>query len=98
MQELNRRFRQKNKPTDVLSFSARDPSLLGSIVIDIDTAKSQAKGFKHSVEREIEDLFVHGVLHLLGLDHQNKKDADRMKQYEDYFGSILDQIDPKAKK
>jgi probable rRNA maturation factor len=92
MRQLNKRFRQKNKTTDVLSFVSREPQLLGSIVIDVEVAKIQAKQYQHSVDREITDLFVHGVLHLLGLDHQNKKDAEQMKQYEKFFGGILDQI------
>jgi probable rRNA maturation factor len=92
MTELNRRFRQKNKTTDVLSFSTRDAHLLGSIVIDIETAKAQADDYGHSLEREIHELFIHGALHLLGMDHQTKRDALRMKEFETFFGSILDQV------
>ncbi|MDB5038515.1 MAG: metalloprotease, partial [Bacteriovoracaceae bacterium] len=74
-----------------------DPHLLGSIVIDVDTANSQAVEFKHSLEREIYDLFIHGVLHLLGFDHQTKSEALQMSQYEKYFESLLDQIGKRKK-
>lgn len=98
MKDLNWRFRQKNKTTDVLSFNSRDASLLGSIVVDVAVASVQAKVYKHSLQREIYDLFIHGTLHLLGLDHHTRRDALQMKQYEDFFGSLLDQVDPEGQK
>lgn len=82
MKKLNHQFRKKNKPTDILSFNGLSRELLGSLVIDIDTAQKQALEYKHSRTREIHELFVHGVLHLLGFDHETPKDAEQMKKKE----------------
>ena len=74
--ELNRCYRGKDKPTDVLSFSQLEGNegvcsdSLGDIVISIDTAKRQAIKFKCSFEEELLRLLVHGVLHLFGYDHE----------------------------
>ena len=69
MRELNRKFRRKNKTTDVLTF-AGDAPLLGEIVISIDQARRQAAGEKHSLATEIRYLILHGILHALGYDHE----------------------------
>jgi probable rRNA maturation factor len=82
MQKLNRAFRGKNKTTDVLSFPSASSTLLGSIVIDLDTAAEQAGFYQHSLRREICELYVHGLAHLLGHDHENSADARRMKKFE----------------
>lgn len=82
MKSLNFRFRGKNTPTDVLSFEHSLGNLLGSIVIDVQTASKQARQFKHSTLREIQELFVHGLCHLLGYDHELPKDAQRMASVE----------------
>ena len=71
--ELNRDWRGKNKPTDVLAFAQReaqaaDPDLLGDIIISLDTAKRQAKKGLHA---ELLHLASHGLCHLLGYDHPN---------------------------
>ncbi len=71
---LNRDFRGKDKPTDVLSFPYNEPvgkhRLLGEIVISVDTASRQARALGHSLEEEIKRLLVHGFVHLLGYDHE----------------------------
>ena len=83
MQQLNRQYRKKNKATDVLSFSSSQPtSLLGSIIIDLDTAAEQAQFYRHSLKQEVEELFIHGLLHLAGMDHENFAEAQLMKSYE----------------
>jgi len=82
VQALNKYYRGKDKTTDVLSFESGVKDLLGSIVIDLETAKKQAKEYKHSIEREILELCVHGVFHLLGYDHENHAEAAMMKHYE----------------
>ena len=84
IQELNKTYRQKDKPTDVLSFPLEDmPGMpLGSIIISIDTAKKQAKEFGHSTEEEIKLLFIHGLLHLLGYDHEVDNGEMREKEKE----------------
>jgi probable rRNA maturation factor len=81
IQELNRTYRDKNQPTDVLSFPMYEadqveietyddePLLLGDIIISIPKAKEQAVEYNHSFERELGFLLVHGFLHLLGYDH-----------------------------
>lgn len=85
MKELNQLYRGKNKPTDILSFASDKPPLFGSLVIDVDTAKRQAKEFGHPIKKEIEELFIHGVLHLFGFDHERADEAEIMSAYEYYF-------------
>ena len=81
IQSLNREWRGKDAPTDVLSFSLRegdddDPGLLlpivmlGDLVLSIDTARMQAEERGHSLRDELRVLLVHGLLHLLGFDHE----------------------------
>ena len=90
--ELNRDYRHKNKPTDVLSFSqwegdapffvlpTGEPLPLGDLVISIETAQRQAVELHHTLSQEIEFLAVHGALHLLGYDHI--RDADRRVMWQ----------------
>lgn len=78
IRELNRRFRDVDRETDVLSFLDGDelPSgltLLGEIVISLDAAKRQSVEFGHDEIRELSELVLHGVLHLLGYDHENDR-------------------------
>ena len=70
--ELNTEFRGIPTPTDVLSFPLESEfsPFLGSVVISIDYAKEVAGRLKHSVENEIALLFIHGILHLVGFDHE----------------------------
>jgi probable rRNA maturation factor len=77
MRSLNRRYRGMDRATDVLSFSLREgpfsrvqPDVLGDIVIAVPTAARQAAQAGHALGREIEFLLVHGLLHLLGHDHE----------------------------
>lgn len=80
---LNRDFRKKDKPTDVLAFAMREgggpelPGLLGDVVVSVDTARRQAK---RGLEHEITFLWSHGLCHLLGYDHQNDRDERIMNQ------------------
>lgn len=66
MRELNRKFRHKNKTTDVLTFSDED----ADIVISLDQARRQAVDEKHSLATEVRYLVLHGILHALGYDHE----------------------------
>lgn len=80
IQQMNQMYRQKNQPTDVLSFvndEEQDDSL-GDIFISIDKAQEQAKTYGHSLEREIGFLAVHGYLHLKGYDHETKAQEEAM--------------------
>src|SRR5271166_301356 len=70
LQELNRRFRRKDKPTDVLSFPSAMPKLAGDIAISAEIAAANATEIGHSTETEVKILILHGLLHLAGYDHE----------------------------
>jgi probable rRNA maturation factor len=70
MRSLNRLWRQKDRPTDVLSFPSGESGFLGDLVIDVACAARQARGRGHSLTREMQVLLAHGLLHLLGHDHE----------------------------
>ena len=81
LERLNREFRSKPEPTDVLSFPAPAPhGDLGDIAISVDRAKAQAEELGHDTPTEIRVLMLHGVLHLLGYDHT--VDHGKMKRLE----------------
>ena len=80
MRELNLRFRRKKEPTDVLSFPANAPSLAGDIAISADIAATNADALGHSVDTELKILILHGLLHLVGYDHET--DAGEMQAEE----------------
>lgn len=90
MRTLNRKYRSKDRTTDVLSFSFREganshiqPNILGDIVVSVPAAARQAASAGHSTVREIELLLVHGLVHLLGYDHEvSAREARRMRQRE----------------
>lgn len=67
VQELNRRFRRKNKPTDVLSFPRPEG---GDIAISADIARQNARHYGHGASEEVKILILHGMLHLAGYDHE----------------------------
>lgn len=82
---INKEYRNKDMPTDVISFALEDNMeikldhrLLGDIYICIEKAHEQANEYKHSFLREIAFLMTHGLLHLLGYDHMNKDDEKVM--------------------
>jgi probable rRNA maturation factor len=74
IRRLNKLYRNKDKPTDVLSFpigeKVEDWLILGDIVISVDAAKRQAQELGHSLKEELRRLLVHGLVHLLGYDHE----------------------------
>jgi probable rRNA maturation factor len=82
LRRLNREYRGKDAPTDVLSFPASPgkSGRLGDIAISAARARAQAREFGHTTEQEIQILMLHGVLHLLGLDHET--DDGRMARAE----------------
>jgi probable rRNA maturation factor len=84
IQEINHEFRQINKPTDVLSFpyESMPGAPLGSITISIDFVEEKAKEYGHNVEDEFLLLFIHGLLHLLGFDHEVDSGEHRQKEEE----------------
>ena len=92
IQDINYNHRQINKPTDVLSFPldniANIPDFpLGSVIISIDFVEQKAKEFGHNDDNEVALLFIHGLLHLLGFDHEvdsgehRKKEEELIKQF-----------------
>ena len=100
--EYNREYRSVDRPTDVLSFPADEgddllappDGFLGDIMISIPRAREQAKALRHSTEREILFLTVHGVLHLLGYDHMRPEDEQIMLPVQ---RSIVEGIELSAK-
>jgi len=81
LRRLNREFRNQDCATDVLSFPAADSgAFLGDIAISFAKANQQAGEHGHSVTQEVEILMLHGLLHLLGMDHEN--DDGQMAQAE----------------
>ena len=93
MRGLNRRYRGKDRTTDVLAFAMREsltphpvpftPVMLGDVVIAVPTATRQAKQGRRSLDEELTVLLVHGILHLCGYDHErNEKEARRMHRRE----------------
>lgn len=101
IRRLNRDFRGINKVSDTLSFQyQKEPgyflpykaksnqvpvSELGDIIICWEQVKKQAQNHKHSIKKEIEKLFVHSLLHLLGYDHQDENSARKMYKLQDLF-------------
>jgi len=83
LQALNRRFRRKNKPTDVLSFPAMPglaPGFAGDVAISAEIAKQNARRLGHTAGEEIRILVLHGMLHLAGYDHE--RDNGEMQRKE----------------
>lgn len=108
VQKLNREFRGKDKPTNVLSFAnIDDPDFsfntefcddleLGDIIIALETLKKEAKLKKISLQDHFSHLWLHGVLHLLGYDHIIDKDADEMENLEIEILSRMNITNPYA--
>lgn len=91
--ELNRRFRAIDKPTDVLAFPLSDDPdadppdrYLGEVYVNVDRAAVQSEEYGVSLSQEIARLLVHGLLHLLGYDHETSPaEAKRMRTREEHF-------------
>lgn len=92
MQELNKKYRNKDRVTDVLSFPQFDgfeyltdygEINLGDVVICLEVAENQAKEYGHSLEREILYLFTHSMFHLLGYDHMSEEGKKEMREKEE---------------
>jgi probable rRNA maturation factor len=88
MQKLNARYRHKDYATDVLSFPAAknlptEAPLLGDVIISVDKAAEQAKEHRHKLDQEIVTLLIHGIVHLLGYDHERSaREARAMMRME----------------
>lgn len=95
---LNLAYRKTDRPTDVLAFAMRDAvapgeaalvggpeSVLGDVVVSVDRAAVQARRFRRTVEHEILKLVAHGVLHLLGHDHERADERREMRRLENRY-------------
>ena len=99
IKKINADYRKKNYPTDVISFAYREQpfpeikeenEVLGDIYISAEKAAEQSEEIGHSLKDEFARLLVHGILHLIGYDHEKgKKEEQRMQEMEDY---ILERI------
>jgi len=99
IQKLNCQYRNINQATDVLSFPLEEgfefgqiagcPRVLGDIVISLQRAEEQSIEYQHSLAREVCYLAAHGLLHLLGYDHQIKQDKRQMRLIEEQIMSRL---------
>jgi len=97
MRRLNARYRSIDRPTDVLAFamsegpfSEMNPHLLGDVVISTETALAQARKASRRVNAELDALLVHGILHLIGYDHERSRaDARLMREKERRLLHIL---------
>ncbi|TCW37682.1 rRNA maturation RNase YbeY [Laceyella sacchari] len=99
--QLNREYRDVDRPTDVLSFPLWEPDeewvideeeervALGDIVISLPKAKEQAEAYGHSLDREVGFLAVHGFLHLLGYDHETKEEEKEMFAKQEEILSLV---------
>ncbi len=102
IQALNRNYRGKNKPTNVLSFPAGDvgaagrPRLLGDVVLALETVKREAAAQSKPLVNHLSHMTVHGVLHLLGHDHETETQATAMEALETEILRGLGIADPYA--
>ena len=104
VQDLNLRYRGLDKPTNVLSFAALDdedapepedgPLLLGDVIIALETTVNEAAGEGKTVGDHLAHLVVHGVLHLLGFDHEDDDEAEEMEAKERLILGELGIADP----
>jgi probable rRNA maturation factor len=99
VRDLNARFRDRDRPTNVLSFPAApipgiDPAPLGDIVLALETCGAEAQAQGKTLSDHLSHLVVHGVLHLLGRDHETDTDADEMEAEECQILSGLGIADP----
>ncbi len=98
IKKINKQYLGRDRATNVISFSMQEgecgkinPQILGDIIISIQTARKDAVKGRLRMEQEIDFLLIHGILHLLGYNHENttKKETDRMRQKEkELFNAI----------
>jgi probable rRNA maturation factor len=98
MRKLNKRYLGKNRVTDILAFGENSKFQIpnskfrgiGEIVICLREVRKNAKKFKSSFEKELARVLIHGILHLLGYDHEkNEKEAEKMEEKEKYYLSLI---------
>jgi probable rRNA maturation factor len=89
IRDLNRRYRDLDEPTDVLSFPMGEEGVLGDVVLNLERATKQAAEFGHGMDREVAYLLTHGILHLSGYGHEDAERAAVMREREE---SILSEV------
>lgn len=90
---INRDFRGKDSPTDVISFAYHETEdfdvgpfdTLGDIIISLEKVEEQAKEYNHSFKREFYYILTHGILHILGYDHIDEEDKKEMRAREEFI-------------
>lgn len=97
MRRLNRTYRNQDRTTDVLAFAYREVAtgvspLLGDVVISVHAARRQARALGHSLDEEVLRLLIHGLLHVVGYDHErSRRQAQRMRRKE---AELFDTLTP----
>ncbi|MBV9271857.1 MAG: rRNA maturation RNase YbeY [Candidatus Eremiobacteraeota bacterium] len=98
IQVLNRDHRGKDKATDVLSFPlhpGESPErMLGDVVISVETARRQAEAYDAALQDEVNRLLIHGILHVLGHDHEEASERARMEAEERRLAAAIDMVWP----
>lgn len=91
MKKYNEKFRHKEGPTDILSFEyGLDQEVIGEIIISLETIEKHAKELDESFEEEFYYILIHGVLHVLGFDHIEDEEAEKMDKIQDeYFEKLF---------
>ncbi|NIQ16828.1 MAG: rRNA maturation RNase YbeY [Candidatus Dadabacteria bacterium] len=92
MRELNKKYRNIDRTTDILSFPQykfSDNNLLGDLIISYETALRHSKKYNITIETEMINLLIHGILHLIGHDHKKKKEAEIMRDFENKIKKYL---------
>ena len=108
MRELNLSYRMIDRPTDVLAFVMEDggapgedpeelEAILGDVVVSTDRAAVQARRYRRTAEHEVAKLVAHGVLHLLGHDHEKVADLACMRKLENRYVRELLRREPRAR-
>ena len=90
IKKLNKQFRRKNKATDVLSFELKEKDIFGEIVICPEIVKENAEKYGISFKQELLKVFIHGILHLCGYDHEkSKKEEEIMEKKQNLYLSKI---------
>jgi len=96
--KLNLRYLNRKGPTNVIAFPMREgqfnditPDLLGDVVISLETARSEANAAQTSLLNRFNELLIHGILHLLGYDHEHtREEAERMEEKSNWLLEMID--------
>ncbi len=92
IRELNKRYRGKNRVTDILAFPNKEIGL-GEVVICLREVKKNAKRFSSTFEKELVRVLIHGILHLLGYDHEKSEaQAKKMEEKQNYYLGICQKL------